>query len=105
MPENNTSEMQSTSEMQMPLDVMKEKLSDLRKRIMTLEWDKSHNQLNSSMEAKYVQIKTECEALQKKVDVTKAELKEKEAASEAATTPTAAVAVQAVQETEQEGQK
>ena len=94
MSENITSKMQGTSEMQMPLDVMKEKLSDLRKRIMTLEWDKSHNQLNSSMEAKYVQIKTECEALQKKVDVTNAELKEKETASEAATTPTAAVAVQ-----------
>ena len=101
--------MQAILDENMPLSDMKEKLSEFRKRIMTLEWDKSHNQLNSSMEAKYAQIKTECEALQKKVDGIQAELKEKETATEAASetpaTPAVAVAVQAVQETEQEGQK
>ena len=70
--------MQEVQEEKMPLEEMKEKLSDLRKRIMTLEWDKSHNQLNSSMEAKYAQIKTECEALQKKIDDVKAEMKEQD---------------------------
>ena len=74
------------------LNVMKEKLSDLRKRIMTLEWDKSHNQLNSSMEAKYAQIKTECDALQKKVDGIKAELKEQDKGQEATDTAATATA-------------
>ena len=74
-----------------PLNVMEEKLSDLRKRIMTLEWDKSHNQLNSSMEAKYGQIKTECEALQKKVDGIKAEMKGHEVTAAAAATTAATV--------------
>ncbi len=99
--------MQEVQEEKMPLEDMKEKLSDLRNRIMTLEWDKSHNQLNSSMEAKYAQIKTEFESLQKKVDGIKEKLKEEEAASEAAeaaATPTEAETV-AVQETVQETQK
>lgn len=107
--------MQEVQEVKMPLEEMKEKLSDLRKRIMTLEWDKSHNQLNSSMEAKYAQIKTECEALQKKVDSIKAEMKEQDvkeqdvgaqdataAASDAATevTTTSVSAEQAKEEEE-----
>ena len=58
------------------LTVMEERLHDLRKRIMTLEWDKSHNQLNSSMELKYAQIKSEYESLEKAVSGIKAELKE-----------------------------
>src|SRR3989338_7027284 len=102
--------MQEVQEEKMPFEEMKDKLSELRKRIMTLEWDKSHNQLNSSMEAKYAQIKTECEALQKKVDVVKAEMKEQDAkeqevegqdaAAAAATTEaaTTAVAVEQVKE-------
>lgn len=60
------------------LSDMKEQLSDLKKRIMTLEWDKSHNQLNSSMEVKYAQIKTEHDSLQKKVDGIIATMKEQE---------------------------
>ena len=67
-------------EIAVPLSVMEEKLYELRKRIMTLEWDKSHNQLNSSMEMKYAQAKTELEALQKQVDGIKAEIKGKEVA-------------------------
>ena len=64
------------------LSVMEEKLYDLRKRLMTLEWDKSHNQLNSSMEAKFAEIRTECEKLQKVVDSAKSEAKQQELAAE-----------------------
>ena len=70
------------SELEMPLIDMKEKLYDLKKRLMTLEWDKSHNQLNSSMEAKFAEIRTECEKLQKVVDTAKAEAKQQELAAE-----------------------
>ena len=64
------------------LSDMKEKLYDLRKRLMTLDWDKTHNQLNSSMEAKYAEIRTECEKLQKVVDSAKAEANQQELAAE-----------------------
>ena len=70
------------NELEMPLIDMKEKLYDLKKRLMTLEWDKSHNQLNSSMEAKFAEIRTECEKLQKVVDTAKAEAKQQELAAE-----------------------
>lgn len=76
--------MQETQNENMPLSDMKEKLRDMKKRLMTFEWDKSHNQLNSSMEMRYSQIKTECETLQKRVDGMQVELKEQEAAAEAA---------------------
>ena len=66
----------------MPLNIMEEKLHDLRKRLMTLDWDKTHNQLNSSMEAKYAEIREECEKLQKVVDGAKAEVRQQEAAAE-----------------------
>ncbi|MBI2176449.1 hypothetical protein HYU40_03850 [Candidatus Woesearchaeota archaeon] len=75
--------MQEIQDENMPLSDMKERLRDMKKRIMTLEWDKSHNQLNSSMELKYSQIKTECETLQKKVDTMQAELKGQEATAAA----------------------
>ena len=64
------------------LSVMEEKLHDFRKRLMTLEWDKTHNQLNSSMEAKYAEIRAECEKLQKVVDGAKAEARQQELAAE-----------------------
>lgn len=65
------------------LSELKDRLSDLRQRVMTLEWDKSHSQLNSSMEAKYIIMKAEYEELLKKVDGMKAEAKEQEAAESA----------------------
>ncbi|MBI3036476.1 hypothetical protein HYY73_01810 [Candidatus Woesearchaeota archaeon] len=68
-------------------NIMKDKLSELRMRVMTLEWDKSHNQLNSSMELKYSQIKVECETLQKKVDGIQVELKEQEVTAAAKLQP------------------
>ena len=76
--------MQETQDETMPFGEMKEKLRDMKKRLMTFEWDKSHNQLNSSMEMKYSQIKTECETLKKRGNGTQAELKGQEAAAEAA---------------------
>ncbi|HIG98442.1 TPA: hypothetical protein HA231_03390 [Candidatus Woesearchaeota archaeon] len=62
------------------LSGMEERLSEVRKRVMTLEWDKSHSQLNSGMEQKYGQLKAEQEELQKKVGTIKADMKEKDAA-------------------------
>ncbi len=79
--------MQAVQNENVPLSDMKEKLRDMKKRIMTLEWDKGHNQLNSSMEMKYSQIKVECETLQKTVDNIQAELKEQEAAAAAKLVP------------------
>ena len=64
------------------LSAVEEQLYDFRKRLMTLEWDKTHNQLNSSMEAKYAEIRAECEKLQKVVDDAKAEARQQELAAE-----------------------
>ncbi|MBI2145614.1 hypothetical protein HYU18_04825 [Candidatus Woesearchaeota archaeon] len=54
------------------LETMKEKLLDLKRQLMTFEWDKSHSQLNSGMEARYIQVKAEFESLNKKVEDLKA---------------------------------
>jgi len=42
---------------------IKEKLSDINKRLLTLEWDKKHNQLNAGMEVKYTELKAEHDKL------------------------------------------
>jgi len=42
---------------------LKEKLSDINKRLLTLEWDKKHNQLNAGMEEKYTELKAEHDKL------------------------------------------
>jgi hypothetical protein len=47
---------------------LKEKLAELRKKILTFEWDKDHNQLNAGMESKFLQTKEEYEKLKKKAD-------------------------------------
>lgn len=41
-------------------EALKERLYYLKKRILTLEWDKNHNQLNPGMEYKYEEFKKEC---------------------------------------------
>ena len=79
--------MQETQNENVPLSDLKEKLRDMKKKLMTFEWDKSHNQLNSSMELKYSQIKVEFETLQKRVDGIQAELKEQEAVAAAKLEP------------------
>lgn len=54
------------------IETMKEQLLDLKRQIMTFEWDKSHSQLNSGMEAKYAQAKAAYESLNKKFEEVKA---------------------------------
>ncbi len=54
------------------LETMKEQLRDLKRQLMTFEWDKSHSQLNSGMEAKYIQVKAAYESLSKQVEEMKA---------------------------------
>ena len=44
-----------------------ERMVELKKRLLTLEWDKAHNQLNSGMAARFEELKTEYETLQKKL--------------------------------------
>jgi len=38
---------------------LKERFDYLKKRLLTLEWDKEHNQLNAGMEYKYEEFKKE----------------------------------------------
>jgi len=46
---------------------IKEKLGEINRILLTLDWDKRHNQLNPGMEAKYNQLKTEHDVLTKKL--------------------------------------
>jgi len=47
---------------------LKEKLSEINKKLLTMEWDKDHNQLNAGMEVKYTELKTEHDKLQAQID-------------------------------------
>ena len=47
---------------------LKEQLRAVDKKIMTMEWDKDHNQLNAGMEQKYNELKEEHEKIAKKID-------------------------------------
>ena len=38
---------------------LKEKLGEINKKLLTMEWDKEHNQLNAGMESTYTELKTE----------------------------------------------
>ena len=38
---------------------MKERLNEIKKKLLTLEWDKDHNQLNFGMQGKYSELKEE----------------------------------------------
>jgi hypothetical protein len=38
---------------------LKEKLGEIDKKLLTMEWDKEHNQLNMGMEGRYVELKAE----------------------------------------------
>ncbi len=44
-----------------------EKLSYVRKRILTLEWDKENNQLNAGMLKQYEDLKKELNSLNEKL--------------------------------------
>ncbi len=49
---------------------LKERLESVDKQIMTMEWDKAHNQLNAGVEEKYANLKTEHEKLTRKINGT-----------------------------------
>ena len=53
-------------------DEVKRKLREVRMRLQTLEWDKTHNQLNSGMEAKYLELKQKHDTLTKQLSETQA---------------------------------
>ena len=42
---------------------IKAKLREVDRQLLTLQWDKDHNQLNPGMETKYSKLKTEKEKL------------------------------------------
>jgi hypothetical protein len=46
---------------------LRERTSYLKKRILTLEWDKKHNQLNAGMELKFEEMKKEFAELEEKL--------------------------------------
>lgn len=58
-----------------------ERMSDMRKTLLTLEWDKKQNQIHFGMEEKYNKLKEEYKALEKQLsalkDLEKEEKKEK----------------------------
>ena len=47
---------------------LKEKLGDINKKLLTMEWDKKRNQLNIGMESKYTELKAEHDKLLKQID-------------------------------------
>ncbi|MBS3132780.1 hypothetical protein J4470_01445 [Candidatus Woesearchaeota archaeon] len=47
---------------------LKEKLGDINKKLLTMEWDKKHNQLNAGMEPKYAELKEEHDKILKKIN-------------------------------------
>ncbi len=46
---------------------IKEKLGEVNRQLLTMDWDKRHNQFNPGMEAKYSQLKAEHDTLVKKL--------------------------------------
>ncbi len=49
------------------LTELKERLESVDKQLMTMEWDKEHNQLNAGIEEKYAKLKAEHDAIVKKM--------------------------------------
>lgn len=49
-----------------------EKISYIRKRLLTLEWDKDNNQLNTGMLKQYEELKKEFNTLNEKLKAMKA---------------------------------
>jgi hypothetical protein len=46
------------------LKAVDEGLDAIRKRLLTLEWDKKHNQLNAGMESSYNELKAKFKELE-----------------------------------------
>jgi hypothetical protein len=53
------------------LETLEENMDFVRKRLLTLEWDKKHNQMNSGMESSFNELK----ARYKELEDQKAKLK------------------------------
>ena len=53
---------------EMQIYEMKERLNELNRKILTLEWDKEHNQLNFGMEGKYSELKEERSKLTERIN-------------------------------------
>ena len=47
---------------------LKERLGEINKVLLTMEWDKKHNQLNIGMEDKYTELKAEHEKILAKIN-------------------------------------
>ena len=47
---------------------LKEKLNEIDKKLLTMEWDKQHNQLNMGVESKYVELKAEHDKLLEQIN-------------------------------------
>lgn len=47
---------------------LREKLGDINKKLLTMEWDKKRNQLNVGMETKYTELKEEHEKILAKIN-------------------------------------
>jgi hypothetical protein len=46
---------------------LKEKLREINRQLMTMDWDKKHNQLNPGIELKYSQLRTEHDKIVKEL--------------------------------------
>ena len=47
---------------------LKEKLGEIDRQLLTMEWDKKQNQFNPGMESKYIQLKAEHDSITKKLN-------------------------------------
>lgn len=47
---------------------LKERLESVDKQLMTMQWDKEHNQLNAGIEGKYAKLKAEHDSIVKKMN-------------------------------------
>ena len=47
---------------------LKERLESVDKQLMTMAWDKEHNQLNAGIEEKYAKLKAEHDVIIKKMN-------------------------------------
>lgn len=47
---------------------LKGRLEAVDKQLMTMEWDKEHNQFNAGVEEKYAHLKAEHDAIVKKIN-------------------------------------
>ena len=86
------------------LENIRERMSDMRKTLLTLEWDRRHNQIHIGMESRYNKLKEEYGALEKQLSELKAlekEETEKEEIEKEETEDIEAKAVEDIKEPEE----